>query len=366
MNLQALSLGLYIHFPFCASICDYCVFHSEIPTAERLKYFLDTLKKEITLTNTLNRVDSVFWGGGTPTLLSCKELQAIGAELIEIMPNKPKEWTVEVNPSSINKEKLIILKELGVNRISIGVQSFSKNTLEKIGRKQNIADVYSSYQTIREVGIKNINLDLIFAVPGQSIKEWEYDLNEAIKLNPEHISTYCLIQKGQKNLTCADEKDFFTFTWEKLANTNLKQYEIANFAKEGYECLHNINTWLMNDWIGFGPSAASQYKNKRYRNPNSLLDWAKGSKEEIESLNEKKLFVDAIFFGLRMNEGVCLTYLKNRFNDISLDPILPVIKQLKEEGFLKNIDNKIILTPKGRLVADNIGQAFFELEDSIK
>jgi len=190
--LQKTTLGVYTHVPFCASTCDFCAFYQKQPNREEIKRYLQGIQTESDLFLKNIPVDTIFWGGGTPGLLMPKDLDALGQSILKNITNRPTEWTIEMAPSTVKPEKLKVLKDLGVTRISMGVQSFNAKTLEGLGRLHSPKQVYKAWDYIQEAGFQNTNLDLIFAIPGQSITEWLTDLNEAIRLSPAHISTYCL------------------------------------------------------------------------------------------------------------------------------------------------------------------------------
>lgn len=383
MNLQAkgdknFPLGFYLHVPFCASTCDFCAFYQEKPLRKDILYYLDGVKEELAQVIEKNlKIETFFWGGGTPGLLSAKDLEKLGTLVLSFLENKPKEWTVEMAPSTIKADKLKLLKSLGVNRISMGVQSFNPSLLKSLGRLHAPQQVYKAYELIRKAGFENVNLDLIFAIPGQSMQDWETDLTTAINLAPEHISTYCLtfeedtalyvkLAKGKVKRSEENEIHMYQKSWEILETHGYFQYEISNFARFGFPCEHNLNTWRMFDWVGIGPSASSQYKNKRYTNPHSLELWLKGLKCGKQSyvdevlLDETTLFLDALVFGLRMNEGVVVKALKKRFAPTkNLENVEKLLTDLVLAGLCEEKTGTLSLTASGRLLADKIGAQIY-------
>ena len=277
------------------------------------------------------KVDTVFWGGGTPGVLPATMMESIGGALREKLPAPPLEWSVEMAPSTVKIGRIRALKDLGVNRISIGVQSFSEEALETLGRRHSRKEVFRAIDLIRKEGIENLNLDLIFGMPGQSLEDWTLDLKEAFNIRPSHISAYCLTFEDDTPLFLKakrgeiEPKDdtvqvgFYERSWQLMAENGYRQYEVSNYAMPGYECRHNLNTWRMGEWLGFGPSAATQVKGRRFTNIPSLDEWFAGIEEgeprvvEEVSLAPVTLAQDFLIFGLRMNQGVLLSDLKERF-----------------------------------------------------
>lgn len=318
-------------------------------------------------------VDTVFWGGGTPGLLAAKDLERLGSSLRENLSKQPKEWTIEMAPSTVKTDKLKVLKDLGVTRISMGVQSFDPELLQSLGRLHNPKQIYTAWERIEAAGFDNTNLDLMFAIPNQTIEQWEADIHEAARLAPTHLSTYCLtfeedtalyVKLSQGKVSIDEDKElrFYERGWELLDELGYTQYEISNFSKKGAECIHNIHTWEMDEWIGCGPSAASQYLGKRYQRPSCLNTWIDGIEkgqaleEEPIDLCEDLLYTDSLVFGLRMNRGVDLSALVQRFPDATnIESIRATLGIFEKEGLLKILDEVCRLTHKGRLVCDSIG-----------
>ena len=280
-------LGIYVHVPFCASTCDFCAFYQEAPHREDLDRYLEGIARELKLAGPGRAADTVFWGGGTPSALAARDLAQLGRALLDHLGAPPHEWTVEMAPSSVKADKLAALRELGVNRLSLGVQSFSPATLAALGRRHSPAQVYAAVDLIRAAGFDNFNLDLIFAVPGQTQKEWLADLAEAVRVAPAHLSTYCLtfeedtalwlkLARGQVRPDVEVDAALYEATWDFLDAAGYRQYEISNYARPGRECAHNLDTWAMGEWVGLGPAAASQFRGARYANPADLARWLKG------------------------------------------------------------------------------------------
>ena len=262
-------LGLYMHVPFCASTCDFCAFYQTQPTAELVRRFLDGMEREAGLVQWTRPISTVFWGGGTPGLLAPRDLGRLAALVHSRARGQPAEWTVELAPASVTGERLHVLRDAGVTRVSLGVQSFQPDLLDALGRNHTREQIYRAYDRVRAAGFASVNLDLMFALPGQTAPDWAADVAAAVALAPDHLSTYCLtfeedtklwlkLSQGRVKLDPDLEADLYAATWEQLGAAGYPQYEISNFARPGHECRHNLNTWRMHEWIGLGPSAASQ------------------------------------------------------------------------------------------------------------
>lgn len=379
MNLQAKAeknnylSGIYIHVPFCASTCDFCAFYQQKPHRGDLERYLEGLRRDFDLRLPRGVVETVFMGGGTPGLLPAGDLEFIGRELLGRIGRRPEEWTVEMAPSTVKLDKLRVLKEMGVSRISMGVQSFNEERLKSLGRLHSPKQVYKAYDCIREAGFENVNLDMMFAIPGQDLEGLEEDLVEVIRLGPEHISTYCLtfeedtalyvkLSQGKVKIDEERERAMYLRTWELLGEHGYGQYEISNFARRGYECLHNINTWKMKEWLGFGPSAASQYGMERYANPFSQKEWLEGVEAGIPKrveevvLSEGMLAEDSLIFGLRMNEGVDVEEWKVSYPNVRFEKYASVFDRLVGDGLCEYLGSRVRLTTEGRLVADGVAE----------
>ena len=380
-SLRGDSLGLYLHVPFCATTCDFCSFHQGAPRRQEMDIYLSALERELKRAQLSVPVTSVFFGGGTPGLLGISDFERIITALKEDTLFRPDEVTVEFAPSTVKPDKARALYELGITRVSLGVQSFDDRLLDALGRRQSAGQALEAYAILREAGFENINIDLMFAYPGQSASAWEHDMNEAIALNPEHISTYCLtfeedtvlwtklIQGGLKR-DVAVEADLYRLAWQLLPDSGFEQYEVSNFSRPGYECLHNLNTWRMGSWRGLGPSAASQYGGWRFANPADTPKWQSAvlstdkpstippswAVERVE-LDPELLARDALAFGLRLNAGVVLEELKRRWPeaDLFFEEAEGFLAALVEEAYATSQEGHYRLTEQGRLRVDSIG-----------
>jgi oxygen-independent coproporphyrinogen-3 oxidase len=371
-------LGLYVHVPFCARRCEFCAFYTAEPRRGDIDRYLCCVEKELASLHLPRRADTVFFGGGTPGLLPPKDLERLTRATLEAAGGTPEEWTVELTPASARPDRLKVLREAGVNRISIGVQSFDEAILHALGRIHTVKQVYEAIDAVRNIGFDNLNLDMMFALPGQSLDEWETDLRRAIAAGPEHISTYCLmfeentalyvrLLRGQTAKRTPDEEAvFYERTWDILENAGLAQYEVSNFARPGRECRHNLNTWRMREWVGVGPSAASQFAMHRYTNVPALAKWAQGienghpARIDEELLTEETLAQDSLIFGLRMTKGVDFDELAARFPAHDWAKEVAVAESLRIEGLAEFDSHRLRLTPKGRLVTDQVALLYLD------
>jgi len=370
-------LGLYVHVPFCASTCDFCAFYQVKPTADDVTNFLSGIEVEAKLIEWSRPVTTVFWGGGTPGLLSPQSILKLSETVRQRCAGSPIEWTVEMAPASVTEARLQALKDIGVTRISMGVQSFQPALLEGLGRQHSLEQIYRAYERVRQADFKSVNLDLMFALPGQTEIEWEADVAEAVALAPDHLSTYCLtfeedtalwvkLSEGRVKLNPENEAQLYESTWARLAEAGYQQYEVANFARPGHACQHNLNTWRMHEWIGLGPSAASQHGGWRGGNVANLGQWLSGLEQRARitedrlALTPAQLAEDALIFGLRMNAGVDLDRWRSLAPNAPWHEVDSRIQHLLNDG-LANLDgSRLRLTDRGRLLADAVGLEMME------
>ena len=368
------NIGIYIHVPFCAKPCKYCRFYKKIPTTDDIVFYLSTLEREVKIFREHNpqikTPETMFIGGGTPSILEPEQILQLPKIFENLIPSI--EWTVEVSPSTITKAKLDAFKEIGVNRISLGVQSFMEKTLNSLGRAHSLQETLKAIELVAEAKFKNFSLDLIFGANAQTIDEFIYDLHTATQTPVNHISAYCLeFENGTSACTgIRTDKELeknqidaqlFETAMATLPTLNFEQYEISNYAKTpDARCLHNLSTWNMAQWIGFGPAAASQFNGKRFRNPSALKKWADGITnnqpqfEDVVVLDDEELLSSALIFGLRMNKGINFAELKNRFPSANTEKYATSLMELSKQGLLEISGDNIKLTQLGRLYADTV------------
>ncbi len=385
-------LGVYVHVPFCASTCDFCAFYQTSPTADGVEGFLSGIEEEANLVEWPRPVTTVFWGGGTPGLLAPTDIIRLGAiiqrRLGSVSATPPSEfrspqlleWTVELAPASVTDARLAALKEIGVTRISMGVQSFQPALLDALGRQHTLDQVMRAYGRIRTAGFASVNLDLMFALPGQTEAEWNADIDAAVALAPDHLSAYCLtfeedtklwvkLSAGRVKLDVENEAQLYETTWARLAGAGYAQYEVSNFARPGHACRHNLATWHMHEWVGLGPSAASQQGGLRGANIADLVEWrarvARGARmtEDRVALTPALLLEDSLIFGLRMNAGVDLNALRHRYPDAPWSTVDALVQRLAEDGLALLETGRLRLSDRGRLLADAVGAEIMESMD---
>lgn len=350
-------LGIYIHIPFCKKKCNYCDFLSFLlPCQDRVADYILALKKELELAALkLNgyQVASVYIGGGTPSLLSAQNLKDIlsAVEKHFTLSLKP-EITVEANPGTLSREKLREMAAMGVNRLSLGVQSFDNRLLAAMGRVHSGEEAVEAFCLARQEGFTNINIDLIYGLPGQVLENWEKTLAQAIELAPEHVSAYGLtLEKGtpwgdlfsKGELHPIDEDTWVRMhdlTMEVLPQAGIIQYEISNYSKPGYESLHNLGYWYRRPYIGVGLGASSFLNETRYKNHSLLEDYYRSLRmnklplTEEEVISTEEAMSETIFLGMRTVKGVNTLEFKRRFGR-EIEEAFPVINHLMEKGIVR-------------------------------
>ena len=366
--------GIYLHIPFCAVKCMYCDFYSIADREESIPRFIKSLITEIDRCNvncSAWKFDTVFIGGGTPSLLEPLHVESI----LSALQNKydlsnVKEFTLEANPGEAPKDRLKAFHSLGINRLSIGIQSLQPSLLKFLSRIHTRDQVYNTYDHARSVGFDRVNCDLLYSIPGQSWEVWEQDLNQVINMAPEHISAYTLtLEKGTdlvqmvKNGKISMPEDGQTGDWFKktygILNSNAyPAYEISNFAKPGMECQHNLHYWRIHPYLAFGPSAHGFDGIHRWNNTRSLdhyiqqIESGQSPVSKTETLTEINHLNELIGFGLRMREGIDLDQIpKNYKNQFYQN--LDRIKQKWNECIIET-EMTVSLTRKGMAFCDTI------------
>lgn len=380
------SIGIYIHIPFCIKKCPYCSFISvegdEIPEDSYINALLKELAFHIQERPELSErvLETIYIGGGTPSLISAEGVERLIEGVREMFsPSIPVEVTLEVNPGTGTLEKLKLFKEAGINRLSIGVQSFNEERLRTLGRIHTVRDSLRCYEEARKAGFNNIGIDLISCIPGQSISEWGSELDKAISLRPEHISAYTLtIEKGTPFFTMhntgelllpseEEQADMFELTIDRLTSAGYNHYEISNYSLEGYQSGHNNRYWRYwdsSDYIGLGAGAHSYMSHPEwglrrwnetlpYKYMNAVKECGSAIKG-MERLSKEDAVTESIFLGLRKIDGIDSDWFTRRFNFSLIDSRKTKISELTEEGFLTLSGNRLSLTRKGLLVADSV------------
>lgn len=369
-------IGIYIHIPFCKSKCYYCDFISYTEKNNQIEEYIKALIKEIKKANLHQyNIKTIYIGGGTPSLIESEYIEKI---LSEIKPEKNTEITIEANPGTLTKQKLEHYIKIGINRLSIGLQTTDDNLLKQIGRIHNYDQFLQNYNLARSIGFKNINIDLILGLPNQTIETLKTSLKTVIKLNPEHISLYSLIlEEGtklskmieQKKLQMIDEKLERKMYWETkkiLEEAGYEHYEISNFAKPGHESKHNLDCWNQKEYIGLGASAHSYIDRTRYSNIEEIEKYINNIKIEKYGYNitihEKQTKKDVgrenMLLGLRKIKGISIKEYKNKFGENPIFIYKEQIAKLVKQELLEIDGDQIKLTNKGLDFANIVWEEF--------
>lgn len=374
--------AVYIHIPFCTQICHYCDFNKVFLKGQPVDDYLKALKTEMekTFANLPpENVETVFIGGGTPTALNEKQLEYLMQTInCFIDVEKEIEFTIEANPGDLTVEKLKILKNYGVNRLSIGVQSFNNNLLEAIGRNHKVEDIYKTIESVKQQGFTNISIDLMYALPNQTIQDVEFALNEFFKLDIEHCSAYSLIvepktifynlmNRGKLPLPSEDEEaTMYQMIMEQMESHGYHQYEISNYAKKGFKSKHNLVYWDNDHYYGFGAGAHSYINGKRRSNIGPINHYLKAIekgrlpiREEI-SLTVKEQMEEEMFLGLRKTAGVSQKKFYQKFSIDVLEYYREEIEKLIQDGLLQINEDEIQLTNRGRMLGNIVFQQFIK------
>ncbi|AXC53623.1 radical SAM family heme chaperone HemW [Bacillus subtilis] len=371
----------YIHIPFCEHICHYCDFNKYFIQSQPVDGYLNALEQE--MINTIAKtgqpdLKTIFIGGGTPTSLSEEQLKKLMDMINRVL--KPSsdlsEFAVEANPDDLSAEKLKILKEAGVNRLSFGVQTFEDDLLEKIGRVHKQKDVFTSFERAREIGFENISLDLMFGLPGQTLKHLEHSINTALSLDAEHYSVYSLIvepktvfynlmQKGRLHLPPQEqEAEMYEMVMSQMEAHGIHQYEISNFAKAGMESKHNLTYWSNEQYFGFGAGAHGYIGGTRTVNVGPVKHYIDLIAEkgfpyrDTHEVTTEEQIEEEMFLGLRKTAGVSKKRFAEKYGR-SLDELFPsVLKDLAEKGLIHNSESAVYLTHQGKLLGNEVFGAF--------
>ena len=370
-NNRRIPLELYVHIPFCVRKCQYCDFLSGPSDEETKDRYIEALLKEIRAAEHTEdyEIVSVFIGGGTPSALKAEAIASIMRTLQEkFFFCEDAEETIEANPGTVDPEKLTIYRNVGINRLSLGLQSTDAEELKLLGRIHSYEEFLKSYEWAREAGFSNINIDLMFAIPGQTGEAWRQHLYQVAELNPEHISAYSLIiEEGtpfaEQNLDLPDEDteyQMYEDTAEILERYGYRQYEISNYAKQGYMCRHNAGYWQRLEYLGFGLGASSLYGGMRFSNTHQMQEYLKESRnpdqirKDVTVLSRNEQIEEFMFLGLRMTEGISEKKFKENFNVRLMDIYGDILQKYEETGFMEHIETKWRLTRKGIHVSNHI------------
>src|SRR6266516_706890 len=363
---------VYVHIPFCARICPYCAFYKDLLDRSQTWGFCEAILRELELyeggpSSSQLLPSTIYFGGGTPTALTIAQLELLLRGFRERLDlSCLEEWTIEANPGSVSARKADLLKKFGVNRISLGVQAWDDHLLKLLGREHNARQSEESFHLLRAAGFTNINVDLMFGLPGQTIEQWRLTLEKTIALQPDHISAYCLTYeedtefflrqaRGELKADPDADTDFFEMTMSILENAGYEQYEISNYARPGFSSVHNRAYWSGEDYLGIGPSAFSTVGMHRWQN---LADYRAYTARILsgqsplgsrESLTKEMKRTERIALFLRTREGIPAQELKHFARETN---------EFIALGLLRRSNGNLVLTQRGKSLADSVAEAF--------
>ena len=378
-----MELGLYLHFPYCISKCPYCDFNSyQLKEDNQISSYISALYQEIAAYSQKlkkSNIKTIYLGGGTPTILSGTQIFNILEFCKEnFMVDKDAEITIEANPGTVDGEKIKLLIDSGINRLSLGAQSFNNRFLKKLGRIHNTQEIIDSYYLAREAGFKNINIDIMFALPDQTTEDLQVTLKKAVSLKSDHLSLYNLTikpgteyhnkyKRGKLKLLTEDEEfDMYNWAINYLEDNGFEHYEIANFAHPHKRSEHNLIYWQNKPYLGVGAGAYSFIRGYRYMNYEEPARYikevtsGKSTIEDGEKLSLRKRMIETIILGLRTKDGVIYKKFKKRFKVDINNTFHKQIKKLVNLGLLQRDDNRIKLTRKGIFLADTVFREFVD------
>jgi oxygen-independent coproporphyrinogen-3 oxidase len=359
---------LYVHIPFCARICPYCAFYKDLLDRSQTQRFCEAILRDVQQCVATFDIapQTIFFGGGTPTALTIAQLKLLLRGFQQQLDlSHLQEWTIEANPGSVSARKAALLFEFGVNRISLGVQSWDNKLLGVLGREHNAQQAEESFRILRQAGFPNINVDLMFGLPGQTVAQLEATLQKTIQLRPEHISAYCLTYEEDTEFflrhACGElrsdtdlDADFFQITMSMLEKAGYEQYEISNYARPGYASVHNRAYWTGENYLGIGPSAFSTLGMRRWQNVPNYREYAdriltdRSPINSTEELTAEMKYAEKIALSLRTREGVPIKALASQSEQT---------REFIALGFLQRSNSSFVLTRAGKSVADSIAEA---------
>ncbi len=374
--MQQKPSSAYVHIPFCTQICYYCDFSKVFIKNQPVDTYLVKLMQEVDYYE-LPALRTLYIGGGTPTALSAEQLDVLLTNLeARLDLSQLQEFTIEANPGDLTAEKIAVLKRSKVNRISLGVQTFNDRHLRQIGRGHNEAQIYDSISGLKEAGFFNISIDLIYALPGQTMMDIEKNVEKALALDIPHLSLYSLIlenhtvfmnrqRRGQLHLPNEDtESDMFAYILSELKRHGFDHYEISNFAKPGFESRHNLMYWDNAEYYGIGAGASGYLNGMRYRNRGPIQHYLKAVSEQgharlhEEYLTKAEQMEEEMFLGLRKKSGISVARFEEKFQLSFNDLYGAIVDQLIAEGLLKNNKQQIQMTQKGLFLGDTVAERF--------
>jgi oxygen-independent coproporphyrinogen III oxidase len=359
---------IYVHIPFCARICPYCAFYKDLLDRSQTWRFCEAILRELDqqCANFMLKPETIYFGGGTPTALTTSQLEfLLGGFRERLDLSSLAEWTIEANPGSVSMRKAVLLRKLGITRVSLGIQSWDDELLKLLGREHSSQQAEQSFHILRAAGFSNINVDLMFGLPGQTVEQWRFTLEKTIALEPAHISAYCLTYeedtefflrqaRGELRQNTDADASFFETAMSILEDAGYEHYEISNYARPGFASLHNRAYWLGKDHLGIGPSAFSTVGMQRWQNVCDYRSYAdrvlsgQSLKGFSENLTNEMKRSERIALSLRMREGIAGSELRHLGQEAS---------ELFALGLLRKSNGNFVLTRKGKSLADSVAEA---------
>ncbi len=370
----ASKIGIYLHVPFCQSKCEYCGFYSVPADGVDVDGVIDCELRELSQYE-IGAAGTVYVGGGSPSYLGVGRLRRLIEGVIEQV-GCGQEFTVEVNPGQVDLEMLKMLRGLGVNRLSIGGQSFNDEELKLLGRRHGAVDIYRAVEDARTAGFENINVDLIFAIPGSNVEMWRRSLREVIELGVEHVAAYSLtyevdtpferMRAACEIIPTGDETDrvMYEMAIDMLGDAGVGQYEISNFARAGCQCRHNLTYWTNGEYIGIGPAAGSYYGEKRWSNFTDIgryiaaMEAGKPLSQEVIEISERQKAGETAILMLRLVEGINYEAFNKLTGCAFMELFGDVVKKNQAVGLVEVDEMGVRLTRQGRSVGDSVACDF--------
>ncbi|HGA2631080.1 TPA: radical SAM family heme chaperone HemW [Streptococcus agalactiae] len=365
----------YVHIPFCTQICYYCDFSKVFIKNQPVDAYLQALIREFRSYD-ITELRTLYIGGGTPTSISAVQLDYLLTELSrDLNLNTLEEFTIEANPGDLTVDKIEVLQKSAVNRVSLGVQTFNDKHLKRIGRSHNEAQIYSTIDALKTAGFQNISIDLVYALPGQTMDDVRSNVAKALSLNIPHLSLYSLIlehhtvfmnkmRRGKLHLPTEDlEAEMFEYIISEMERNGFEHYEISNFTKPGFESRHNLMYWDNVEYYGVGAGASGYLDGIRYRNRGPIQHYLKGVSEgnarlSEEVLSKNEMMEEELFLGLRKKEGVSIGKFEQKFGTSFEKRYGQIVQELQSDGLLKENNGFIQMTKKGLFLGDTVAEKF--------
>lgn len=365
----------YVHIPFCTQICYYCDFSKVFIKNQPVDAYLEALIKEFE-SYQISSLKTLYIGGGTPTAITAKQLDYLLSHLQQhLQLDQLEEFTIEANPGDLTEDKIAVLRQSAVNRISLGVQTFNDKQLKQIGRSHTEAQIYATIASLKEAGFQNISIDLIYALPGQTIQQVKENVAKALALDIPHLSLYSLIlehhtvfmnkmRRGKLQLPTEDlEAEMFEYIISEMEANGFEHYEISNFTKSGFESRHNLMYWNNDEYFGCGAGASGYLDGIRYRNRVPIQHYLKAVAEgnarlSEEPLTKEEMMEEELFLGLRKKSGVSVSRFQEKFGLSFESRYGPVVRELQAQGLLVKDKDFVRMTKKGLFLGDSVAEKF--------